>query len=47
MPNIPTLISKGGAGAISAQAGEVLTMMATSMTNDEWDSLQNSMLELL
>ena len=44
-PEISTLISKGGAGAISAQAGEVLTMMATSMSDDEWESLQNSMLE--
>ena len=44
-PEISTLISKGGAGAISAQAGEVLTMMATSMSDDEWESLQNSMLD--
>jgi len=44
-PEISTLISKGGAGAISAQAGEVLTMMATSMGDDEWESLQNSMLD--
>jgi hypothetical protein len=44
-PEISTLISKGGAGAISAQAGEVLTLMATSMSDDEWESLQNSMLE--
>ena len=44
-PEISTLISKGGAGAISAQAGEVLTMMATSMNDNEWESLQNSMLD--
>ena len=37
-PEISTLISKGGAGAISAQAGEVLTLMATSMSDDEWES---------
>jgi len=44
-PEISTLISSGGAGAISAQAGEVLTLMATSMSDKEWESLQNSMLD--
>ena len=40
-PEISTLISSGGAGAISAQAGEVLTLMATSMSDDEWESYMN------
>ncbi len=44
-PEISTLISTGGAGAISAQAGEVLTLMASSMSNEDWDKLQTAMLE--
>ena len=44
-PEISTLISSGGAGAISAQAGEVLTLMASSMSDEEWDNLQSTMLE--
>ena len=44
-PEITKLISDGGAGAISAQAGEVLTLMASSMSNEEWDKLQTTMLE--
>ena len=43
-PEISTLISNGGAGAISAQAGEVLTLMATSMSDEEWETLQSAML---
>ena len=37
-PEISTLISKGGAGAISAQAGEVLTLMATSTSDRDWET---------
>ena len=44
-PEITKLISDGGAGAISAQAGEVLTLMASSMSDEEWDKLQTAMLE--
>ena len=44
-PNITTLISSGGAGAISAQAGEVLTLMATSMSDEDFNKLQTAMLE--
>ncbi len=44
-PEISALISTGGAGAISAQAGEVLTLMASSMSNEDWDKLQTAMLE--
>jgi hypothetical protein len=32
----------GGAGQISAQAGELMTMMGTSMTNDEFTKLTES-----
>lgn len=35
----------GGAGQISAQAGELMTMMGTSMTDDEFKKLTNSLLE--
>ena len=35
----------GGAGQISAQAGELMTMMGTSMTNDEFNKFTNSLLE--
>ena len=44
-PNITTLISSGGAGAISAQAGEVLTLMAASMSDEDFNKLQTTMLE--
>jgi len=44
-PEISVLISTGGAGAISAQAGEVLTLMASSMSSEDWDKLQTAMLE--
>ena len=44
-PEISTFISDGGAGAISAQAGEVLTLMSTSMTDDEWNELQISLMD--
>ncbi len=35
-PEISALISTGGAGAISAQAGEVLTLMASSMSDNDY-----------
>ena len=35
----------GGAGQISAQAGELMTMMGTSMSNDEFNKFTNSLLE--
>ena len=35
----------GGAGQISAQAGELMTMMGASMTDDEFKKLTNSLLE--
>jgi hypothetical protein len=35
----------GGAGQISAQAGELMTMMGASMTNDEFNKFTNSLLE--
>ena len=44
-PNITTLISSGGAGAISAQAGEVLTLMSVSMSDEDFNNLQTAMLE--
>jgi len=34
----------GGAGQISAQAGELMTMMGTSMSNDEFTKLTDSLL---
>lgn len=37
--------SPGGAGQISAQAGELMTMIGTSMTDDEFKKLTNSLLE--
>ena len=36
-PKITSFISGGGAGVISAQAGEVMTMMASSMNDEEWN----------
>lgn len=38
--NIP-----GGAGQISAQAGELMTMMGTSMSDEEFESFTNSLLD--
>jgi hypothetical protein len=35
----------GGAGQISAQAGELMTMMGTSMNDDEFNKFTNSLLE--
>jgi hypothetical protein len=37
--------ASGGAGQISAQAGELMTMMGASMTDDEFKKLTNSLLE--
>ena len=37
--------SPGGAGQISAQAGELMTMIGASMTDDEFKKLTNSLLE--
>jgi len=36
---------EGGAGKISAQAGELMTMMGTSMSDEEFEELTNAMLE--
>jgi len=36
---------EGGAGRISAQAGELMTMMGTSMSDEEFEKLTNSLLE--
>ena len=35
----------GGAGQISAQAGELMTMKGTSMSDEEFDSFSNSLLD--
>ena len=44
-PPITDFISGGGAGAIAAQAGEVMTMMATSMSDEEWDKTSKMLLD--
>ena len=36
---------EGGAGRISAQAGELLTMMGSSMSDEEFEQLTNTLLE--
>lgn len=36
---------EGGAGRISAQAGELLTMMGSSMSDEEFEKLTNTLLE--
>ena len=38
---------QGGAGQISAQAGELMTMMGTTMSDDEWNEFSNSILKHL
>jgi len=35
----------GGAGQVSAQAGELMTMMGSTMSDDEWNEFSNSMLQ--
>jgi hypothetical protein len=35
----------GGAGQVSAQAGELMTMMGSTMSDDEWSEFSNSMLQ--
>lgn len=35
----------GGAGQISAQAGELMTMMGATMSDDEWTEFSNSLLQ--
>jgi len=44
-PKITSFISGGGAGVISAQAGEVMTMMASSMSDEEWDKTSKMLLD--
>ena len=44
-PKITSFISGGGAGVISAQAGEVMTMMGTSMSDEEWDKTSKMLLD--
>jgi hypothetical protein len=36
---------EGGAGQISAQAGELMTMMGSTMSDDEWNEFSNSILK--
>ena len=36
---------EGGAGQISAQAGELMTMMGSTMSDEEWDEFSNSVLK--
>jgi ubiquitin len=36
---------EGGAGQISAQAGELMTMMGSTMSDEEWDEFSNSILK--
>ena len=44
-PPITDFISGAGAGANSAQAGEVMTMMASSMSDEEWDKTSKMLLD--
>ena len=44
-PKITSFISGGGAGVISAQAGEVMTMMASSMSDEEWNKTSKMLLD--
>ena len=44
-PPITNFISGGGAGANAAQAGEVMTMMASSMSNEEWKKTSSMLLD--
>jgi hypothetical protein len=44
-PPITDFISGGGAGANAAQAGEVMTMMASSMSDEEWDKTSKMLLD--
>ena len=43
-PPITDFITGGGAGANAAQAGEVMTMMASSMSDEEWDKTSKMLL---
>ena len=44
-PPITDFISGVGAGANAAQAGEVMTMMASSMNDEEWDKTSKMLLD--
>ena len=43
-PAIGNMISQGGAGRNSAQVGEVMTMMACSMSTEDWDKVSKQLL---
>lgn len=44
-PSITSFISGGGAGANAAQAGEVMTLMSSSMSNEEWNKTSKMLLD--